>query len=188
MALFTHGTTLEGLKAILTGAGKSELSNPWTVSDNDGQMYFYAVEKALDEWDTIEEALESCQRASMENARMQAAFTGKPTDVYVLTCEIDPDLLEDDYSCENMGGVASQMACTDFDIGTVVAVHKLELSIWDYPVVLACMLNNNLFNWGEVDPRLMALAKNVSDDAFDSLYEHELQEVDKEELVKLNRI
>jgi hypothetical protein len=186
MALFTHGTTFEGLKAILSGAGKSELANPWTVCDNDGQMYFYAVDKALDEWDTVEDALASCQRASMENARMQAAFTGKPTDVYVLTCEIDSDLLDDDYSCENMGGVASQMACHDFDIGSIISVHKLELSIWDYPTILACLTENELFNWNEVDSRLVELAKNISD--FDSLYEHELEEISKEELASLNLI
>lgn len=186
MALFTHGTTLEGLKAILAGKGKEGLPNPWTVCDNDGQMYFYSVAKHLDDYDFDADAtLSGCQRSSMENARLQAAFTGKPTDVYVLTCEIDEESLEDDYSCDGMGDSASQMACADFDPACIVAVHKLDgLSIWQYPAVLACVGGNSLFNWGELDPSLLKLVESVSG-GYDELYDQELIEVEKESIFSL---
>jgi hypothetical protein len=48
------------------------------------------------------------------------------------------------------------------------------------------LTENELFNWNEVDSRLVELAKNISD--FDSLYEHELEEISKEELASLNLI
>lgn len=185
MALFTHGTTLEGLKAILSGAGKDGLPNPWTVCDNDGQMYFYAVSKHLEEYDCDEEeTLNGCRRSSMENARLQAAFSGKPTDIYVLTCELDSESVEDDYSCENMGGVASQIACSEFNPDCIVAVHKLELSIWDYPSILACVSGNDLFNWGELDTSLMKLVESYSGD-YDEMDYHELVEVEKDSIFSL---
>ena len=75
----THGTTLEGFKAIMAGIGKHDQPNPWTVSDNDDQMYFYDSVAVAEDYGRDEDDL--CHgdsvNSSFENARLQIAFTGK---------------------------------------------------------------------------------------------------------------
>ncbi|WPJ20578.1 hypothetical protein vBPFY1MI_95 [Pseudomonas phage vB_PF_Y1-MI] len=190
MALFTHGTTLEGLKAIMAGAGKSDLVAPWTVSDNDNQMYFYSVDKAIegntqdpgDDPHVIGDNLAQCQQQSMENARLQLAAQGKGGKVYIISCEIDPAMLEDDYSCDGMGDSASCMSCSDFEVSSIIQVQECEVSIWHLPYVLACVKGNSMFSWESVDPQLRSLAESITD-GFDCLYDRELKTVELSDII-----
>lgn len=190
MALVTHGTTLAGFKAIMKGEGKASLgAAPWTVSDNDGQMYFFDVKATgedygcniNDEGDR-EDAITYTANLSFEAARLQYAVQGKGGQVVVLVCDIPSDLLELDYSCHGDSDAmpnARAIACCDFDPAWIVDIRVADFDQWDCVAVLACIWGNGLFNQGEVPERLAQLVEAVSGDHgfFDSLYDFHLESV-----------
>ena len=196
MALVTHGTTLAGFKAIMAGAGKSLEHNPWTVSDNDGQMYFYDVKSVGEEYghDYDEEQTEAinatCNQA-FEAARLQYAAKGQGGQVVVLICDIPDDMLELDYSCHGDSDAmphARAVPCSDFDPKWIVDIKVADFDVWDCVAALLCVWGNELFNRGEVPERLSVIVENCQgvDGLYDCLYGFELESVDVQEFIAKN--
>lgn len=197
MALVTHGTTLEGFKAIMAGAGKADLgSAPWTVSDNDGQMYFYDVKSVGEDYghdydEEQTEAINATCNQSFEAARLQYAVQGKGGQVVVLICDVPDDMLELDYSCHGNSDAmpnARAVPCSDFDPAWIADIKVADFDQWDCVAALACVWDNDMFNREEVPERLAQLVNQIgySDGLFESLYEFELESVDVQEFVKEN--
>lgn len=191
MALVTHGTTLAGFKAIMAGEGKASLGTaPWTVSDNDGQMYFYSAIGCYVDWhgEQPEGAVDTTPAAnqSFEAARLQYAVKGLGGQVVVLVCDIPDDLLELDYSCHGDSSAmpnARAIACCDFDPAWIVDIQVANFDQWDCVPALLCVWSNELFNQGEVPERLAKLIESIghSDDLYEGLYDYSLESVDVQE-------
>jgi len=153
-----HGTTLRGLEAI-KNKSENKPTNPWCCSDNDGAMYFWPLNK-LDEEDVnmgIQQAFESAQ--------VQGAMA-EDFELYVLEVEVPDELLEDDYSAENMETVASYIDISAFDYKMVVKVYKVKMNPWLAPIVIAALLNNHHFNKDAVGESLMAVAEALPSDTW----------------------
>lgn len=186
----THGTTLGGFKAIMAGVGKHDQPNPWTVSDNDSQMYFYdAVAVAEDfgrEGDELPCHGDSVNSA-FENARLQIAFTGKSNTAVVIVCEVPEHIIEMDSSCENMPHARS-IQCEEFDPSWITHIYTCDVDMWDAPQILACVSDNDMFNWGEVPEKLVRLSKILAKngDGFDDLYDYDMIPQTMEKFIKDN--
>lgn len=183
MAILTHGTTLEGFKAIMAGNGKADLPAPWTVSDNDGAMYFYDAAAVAGDYGCDEFDASYARNASYENATLQVAMTAKSGLVVVLTCDIPDDILEVDYSCDNMEHARS-IGCDEFKLEYITAIHICEIDQWSIPFLIQGVIDNPMFNVGELPPKLLKLATvcGYDDDHFD----YELIEVEKEKFIRDN--
>lgn len=182
MAIVTHGTTLDGFKAIMGNKGKQGLPAPWTVSDNDNQMYFYDAVAVSEEWGD-EYSPEPAQRQSSEQAVLQLCSGGYGGTVVVLTCDIPDDLLEQDYSCDNMEN-ARCIPCDSFDPSWIVEIHTREVDQWVIPLHLACILDNSMFNTSQIPETLLTLAQAVGYN--DCIYEFELDQQDVKSFIEDN--
>lgn len=157
MAIVYHGTTKENLNRILTGEGKQ--SGPWTVSDLDNMMYFWNQSKLLESGEDIEIGIDY----AFDAASTQAALKGENTELYVLECEINDSILEDDYSCENME-MASCINISDFNLNMIKKVYKADFNKWHAPYHIAWLLGNMYFNQSQViDETLLDIAQTIRD-------------------------
>lgn len=197
MALVTHGTTLAGFKAIMAQMGKGVLGvAPWTVSDNDGQMYFFDVKSVGEDYghdydEEQNEAINVTANQSFEAARLQYAVQGLGGQVVVLVCDIPDDMLELDYSCHGDSDAmpnARAVACYDFDPSWIVNIQVADFDQWDCVAALACVWDNELFNGGEVPLKLAQLVESVKGNCelFESLYDYDLESVDVQEFIANN--
>lgn len=203
MALVTHGTTIEGFKAIMSQQGKGVLGvAPWTVSDNDGQMYFYDVHATGEEYghgDPEEEgfdvfgAIDAACNQSFEAARLQYAVQGKGGQVVVLVCDIPDHMLELDYSCHGDSDAmpnARAVACCDFDPSWIVDIQVATFDQWDCVSALLCVWGNELFNRGEVPERLASVVDALDNGnnwaLAETLYNYSLESVDVQEFIANN--
>lgn len=157
-----HGTTRKGLNSILNNSGVKPTS-PWTVSDNDGAMYVWPSDKLENQYDFEEKETMVCH--AFESAEIQAVFS-QETEVFVLELEIDNDLLEDDYSCDNMSDVASLIDMNDFDKSMIKNVYKFKLNLWSFPFIVAGLLSNDCFNKYSVDPDLLEVAESLGEECY----------------------
>ena len=165
MASLVHGTTAEGFKAIMSKAGKCGLGSPWTVSDNDGMMYFYDAVQVGEEWgcDSDDEAIERAAMQAAEQAELQYACQGKAGDIIVLVCNVPDDIVEVDTSCENMEH-CRMIPCDSFDASMIVSAFHTALDIWQVPYVLASVMSNSYFNTADIPANLLRLAESCGFD------------------------
>jgi len=199
MAIVTHGTTLAGFKAIMSKEGKSLVHAPWTVSDNDGIMYFYdANSTGGDHGYCPEDEADDCRTAaanqSFEAARLQYAAKGQGGLVVVLVCDIPDDKLDLDYSCHGDSDRmpnARSIACESFDPSWIVEIRTETFDQWDCIPALLCVWDNTLFNKEEI-PQGLATTVDIMHEAgsnyalIESLYDFELRTVDMEEFIHEN--
>lgn len=164
-----HGTTSKGLAAIKANDGFKP-NNPWCCSDNDGAMYVWPTNK-LDEPDELEIGI----RMGFESAQVQAV-TSNDFELYVLVIDVPDEILEDDYSAENMESSASYLNMTDFDYAMVKKIYTVKMNPWHSPFVLSGLLNNDHFNKYSVDEALLAVAKNVADVFIDEIYDFDYED------------
>lgn len=174
-----HGTTEKGLKAILEGGRKP--NNPWSVSDNDGCMYFWPSDKLADEYltDNIED--QGIQRG-FESAQVQAAVSQEEK-LIVISINVPDEMLSDDLSCENMENTASYIYCSDFNKSMIVKTFEFTMNKWAFPFVIKSLLNNEYFNEYCIEDDLLRVAQMLPDNTFiDELLEFDWQEVTNHEL------
>jgi hypothetical protein len=149
MGTYYHGTTLENVQAIMAGGSKN--SPTWSCSD-DHYLYLWSAEKIGDDGCPIMRALESAQ--------ITAAIAGKDAKLVVLELTIDDELVEDDWSCENMADEASCIHFDDFKVDMVDdEVYYSEFSGYLSPFVLSTLLENQWFDSHSVSKSLMLVAR-----------------------------
>lgn len=164
--LVYHGTTAQGLQNIINGSEEKHVS-PWTVSDNDGIMYVYpsdkvAREHGLDLEEDFEEVQQYARQACFEQAQLQVLCNDE-TEIFVIEFDIDESLLEDDYSCDNMAGIASCFNMGEFDASSIQSIVKHTVNIYHKPFIAAPVLHNPNFNVAALDPALLAAAETIAD-------------------------
>lgn len=157
-----HGTTKKGLNAILNSEGYKP-NSPWTVSDNDGAMYLWPENKLIEQYE-FEDTFQMINHA-FESAEIQAVIEDT-TEVFVLELEIPDELLQDDYSCENMADVASFIETGQFNSNMVVKVYTCKLNKWNAPFIAAGLLSNPNFNQWCLDEDLLSLAETLQQSDF----------------------
>lgn len=162
-----HGTTTKGYNAITKGGTESKPCSPWTVSDEDGCLYVWPQNK-LEESYAYEDINQMIIHA-FESSEIQAVFT-QDRNLFVLELEIPDELLEDDYSCENMSDVASFIDSSNFDKNMIVKVYKCDFNIWKSPFIVKSLLCNVHFNKWSIDEDLLQVAENLCEDYY---YERE---------------
>jgi hypothetical protein len=159
-----HGTTKKGLNAILNGGSKPNC--PWTVSDNDGMTYVWPLDKLVSanalEDDDASYQTEYGIRQAFESAEIQAVMEESEA-IFVIELDIPDELLEDDFSCENMDNVASVLHMNDFDLKFIKKVYIADLNKWSFPFIVSGLLQNEHFNRWAVDEQLVEIAESLTD-------------------------
>lgn len=163
MAILTHGTTEQGLKAILSGSGKT-LCSLWDCSDRDDYMYFYDAKDVAEDYgrDEDEDGTDDAVRQSLENAQLQLVTEGAGGKIFSLVCEVPDDLIELDDSCPNMQH-ARRIECEKFDPKWIVAIYTHDVNIWSLPFILSSVITNDLVAEWNVSSELWTMAKLLSD-------------------------
>lgn len=163
-----HGMTRKAFEAFKAGKGKSELITPWSVSDNDGCMYFYSAAKIKNEYcnegDT-DEILQYGIDNAYSSGSIQAAMSGD-NEVIVLCLNLSDVCYSDDYSCENMAYIADYANCDSVQMQHVIKAYSLPYVQYMAPFTIAGLLNNNYFNTYDVDPTLLKFAEQISKAGF----------------------
>lgn len=191
MAIVTHGTTLAGFKAIMARSGKIETDSPWTVSQDDGKMYFYHAESVGEAYgyEEPEYSVDAAANLSFEAGRLQYAVAGEGGQVVVLVCDIPDSSLELDYSCNGDCSVMSEaraMDCDEFDPAWIVEIRTCDFNVWDCPFILACAWDNSLFNKWVVPENLQKVVERVKEVHCESLYDFELESENVAEFIAQN--
>ena len=161
------------MRAILEGS-KSKPNSPWSVSDNDGLMYVWPEDKLINGYDYEEESHFIYQ--AFESAQIQALVTQEEM-LYCVVLEIEDEILQDDYSCENMNSIASTIYMSEFDTGMIVKVYKCKQNKWYFPIILKGLLKNEYFNKYSIEESLLQIAEALPED----LYLDEVREFDYSE-------
>jgi hypothetical protein len=127
-------------------------------SENDGEMYVWPQNKLEDSCDLEEHEQFVCH--AFESAEIQAVVSDE-VGVFVIEMEIPDNLLEDDYSCENMADVASYVTMDDFETGMIVHIYRKTLNKWNAPFVISNLLGNGQFNKYCIDENLLEAAEAI---------------------------
>lgn len=120
-----HGTTFENYLLIMKN-GFSPEDMVWSCSD-DSEMYFYDDTKDgnyILDWGNIEDLHNELIRNAFESAQITASvqgFTGNKLIVFELS--VDEELIEDDYSCDNMSDVASVVSVDDLSLDMITNIY-----------------------------------------------------------------
>lgn len=170
-----HGMTEKAFKAYLSGSDESGIIGPWTCSDNDGNAYLYPIEHGFNECSTDceDEAANFCIQAAKESATIQAAINddGK---VFVFDMTIPDELLEVDYSCENMQFCRFTSIEVFREYAKNAHIHNFSINRALHIFRVAGLIHNCEFNSASIDPELYEAAKLVSkidcSQIYDSLY------------------
>lgn len=147
-----HGTTQENFLNLIYNGDKP--SGAWNCSDMDGNFYVYPENKIYGD-DEEERISEGIQQA-LGNAAITAAFQMKTQNIVILELDIPEDELNDDYSCDNMSGVASFTEY--FDLSWIKKVYITEFNAMFSPFCLPSLDNPNL---NYIDESLELLAKSI---------------------------
>lgn len=173
MATYFHGTTKENYENMLKGNCKD---NPtWNCSD-DNEIYLWDAEKNLENSDDVKEY---CINQAFESAQLTAAIKGKDTDLIVIELEIPSNLIEDDYSCDNMSDVASLISFDDFSTDFIKSTFKCSYSAYLSPFVLSGVIGREQFNDCNIEYDLITLAKDLhgKDIFLETMYEFDYEKI-----------
>lgn len=155
--------TRTAFEAFKAGQGKRDMVAPWSVSDNDGMMYFYSALKVSQEYGDMPESeyTESMGISrAYESASIQAALQGE-TEIIVLCMDLSEVEYSDDNSCENMAYIADCAACEDVSTAQIVKAYSLPYSQYLTPFTIAGLLDNEYFNLHDIDPVLINIARQI---------------------------
>lgn len=120
MKTLFHATTKENYERIKKEGFKPQ-NQIWSCS-NDEMVYFYDLEKLEDEC----EGKDGVILRAIESGQITAAIQGsKHPEIYIFEIQIKDIYVEDDYSCENMVDLASEVDYEDLNnFGKVVNVYE----------------------------------------------------------------
>lgn len=128
-----HGTSFEHAKAMIQSDFKSDKEScTWHCSD-DRNLYVYPMNKVYAERFQRGEAEEyecihaACLERAAESGQINAAFHNSAYgNIVVFEFNFPRDLMEDDYSCDNMSSIASCVAFEDIKPEHVKNVYLID--------------------------------------------------------------
>jgi len=116
MKTLFHGTTLENWLNIKKEEGFASNQTNWNCSGYH-ETYFYDMDKECNDE-------EQCIQAALESANLAASIQNyNGNTLVVLELEVPENLVEDDYSCENMDTIASVVNNDDLDLTMIKKIH-----------------------------------------------------------------
>lgn len=133
-----HGTTKENFKRIMESGFDPQNQN-WNCSNN-GYIYFWGYDPDQEHENSLDEESEALHMSN-GNAQITAAIqNSKETDIVIIEMHLNEEILENDYSCENMNG-AFEVDAHDLDIKDIKKVYTA-----DYNPCLRLFYVRGLFN------------------------------------------
>lgn len=153
-----HGMCESSYNRFMNNEGKQ--SGPWTVSDRDNLTYLYSVKKAMVEYDDDNEcALNIIQDDAIWSSILQCALNGEQF-LYVLFCNVNPDIVSDDFSCENMAHISDCILSAKLK-ESVVYVKKYRWNNYFAPFVIAEMMRMDHFNIENININILQVIENI---------------------------
>ena len=120
-----HGTTYENYLSIIK-EGFNPKDKTWHCSD-ESEIYFFDDTKdsnCILDYGTIKDLHTSLVASAFESAQITAGIQGVlDAKLVVIEIEIDANLTEDDYSCDNMMDIATVVNIDNLEIGMIKNVH-----------------------------------------------------------------
>lgn len=152
---YYHGTSADNLESILKYGLSTDEIKIWSCS-NDAVYLWDAIEAAeLDGYDEYQ-ANEYGFRMANESGQI-ACSIAKDCRVVVLKIELDENLVEPDYSCENMADRGAKCVCSNITLDNITEIHvSNDLSLLKGYFI--CMLSNNEYNSCEFTPLELMVA------------------------------
>lgn len=161
MTTHFHGMTESAYNAFMRGEQK--ITGPWICSDRDNLSYLHSVAKCIEsEGLEIDDADNYCIEQAIQSAILQSAMHGDSF-VYVLHVDIPAGyaFIEDDFSCENMDGVADCIPADDLK-GYTHTITKYKINPYFAPFILAMLMGRKYANWECAKPEIIAVAESVA--------------------------
>lgn len=152
-----HGTTLSGLKAILSGSGK-KVCKPWNV-DTHNDMYFYHPDMPQ-AWDEHYPPLESPVDAAFSSAKIQSCYTDE-IDIFALECEVPDELVTQDVSFDGAESLYVQVRVSDFRSEFITRVHHKQINPYTKPQIVMGFYGNGCANIDALPDNLMTYVESV---------------------------
>lgn len=139
--------------------GANSSSSPWVCSDNDGYTYLWSLDKLAEEY-LEDDAEQLAKERAWESAQLQSAIDGSRC-IYLFALSLDPEVYQDDDSCENM------QECDKTEQGNlnhtnIVSIYKVEFNQYLAPFVISGVMDFVLFNRDNIDHLLLKTANFVS--------------------------
>jgi hypothetical protein len=179
MATLFHGTTLENWERIQAeGWNGPSRETVWECSLN--EVYFHDAAKTdiYSDDDNDEEAFNRCISAAFSSAQCAAAglnYLG--SSLVVIKIEIDDELTDDDWSCENMSDIATVVRPEDIKPEHVKAVYRCDNYCPSLRLVYVCgLIDNYQFkqNFSDIEVKVM---EHMRDMYIDELLEFDWYDV-----------
>ncbi len=175
-----HGTSLEFAKTMINNNFNPEdkESYTWSCSD-DYDLYVYPIDKIKkeigdDEDESDDNAFYESIRRAFESARITAAcHDSKYSELVVIELDIPDELLEDDWSCENMSDVASSVHLSQIDVSMVKSIHvdhKAYSSMLRAPILIG-VYKMNYFNTEKLTDNELEILDKMSGVDFSFLHD-----------------
>lgn len=108
---------------------------------------------------------------------MQCSLNGEQF-LYVLFCNVNPDIVSDDFSCENMDHIADCILSAKLK-ESVVYVKKYKWKNYFAPFIIASNMRRDHFNVENIDPNILQVAESIENSKVyidDAVSQYEFQE------------
>lgn len=164
-----HGITAKAYEQYKLRQGKSGVVSPWVCSDNDGYTYVWPLSTCCEGVDDPEEARHIGIRLARECALTQASVNNDEK-VYVIVVDIPEDVLDVDYSCENMEN-ARYIPENAFYNYNPVEILEFDCPIYWHPFIISGVFDNYQFNKSAINEDLLQFAKVCKGGENSALYD-----------------
>lgn len=182
-----HGFTLQSWQAFKAGACLDSFVkpgvSPWTVSDNDGMMYFHSVEKAERNLffgdDVMHEQVEhECKNQAYASAALQACMNAQET-IFCVGFDLTGVDYYDDLSCEGMEDAADCARVQDINLSNVVEAFSKPFSKYWHAFMVAGFDRYTYFNKEELPHELTMVCQAINRSGVDVCAIDILQETEE---------
>lgn len=152
-----HGTTLSGLKAILSG-NPTKVCRPWRVK-TDNHMYFYGADRP-EAWEDRYPPIDNPIDAAFTSAKIQSCYTND-NDVFVIECEVPDELVEDDMSVAVAETLYYQVLLSNFKPEFIKRTYHKHVNPYTKPEIVMGFYENGCANLSELPEDLLSYVEQV---------------------------
>lgn len=167
-----HGMTESAFKQFTGANPDAFVISPWSCSDGDNMTYVHTLEFSQTEiGDNSEHAIEHAIQQAKGSGIIQAAINDD-SKVYVIEVELPDDVLEVDYSCENMEHCRCLRSDLFNEYAKTAKIHEFEVNKFFHVFRLAGFINHKQFNWSMLDEDIYQAAKAVASVDCSAIYDN----------------
>jgi hypothetical protein len=166
-----HGMTESAFKQFQGFDLDKNVISPWVCSDGDGMTYVHTLE--FSETETGEDgeyAIDHAIQQAKESGIIQAAVNDDSI-VYVLEVNIPNEILEVDFSCNNMEHCRCLPSEEFNQYAKNAKIHEFSINKFFHVFRLAGFVNHEQFNWCMLDDEIYQAAKVLSSADYSNIYD-----------------